>query len=143
MIVSLPLLGANLQTQSDTLNWMDYLGLFVFIIGFAFEAGGDFQLARFKKNPNNKGKVLKTGFWKYTRHPNYFGEVTQWWGLWLIAINAPNSWLSIVGPLTITILILKVSGIPMLEKKMAENPNFIEYKKRTSAFIPLPPKNKT
>jgi steroid 5-alpha reductase family enzyme len=78
--------------------------------------------------------------WQYTRHPNYFGEVTQWWGIWIIALSVPGGWLSIIGPLTITILILKVSGIPMLEKKMAEKPEFTEYSKRTSVFIPLPPR---
>jgi steroid 5-alpha reductase family enzyme len=85
---------------------------------------------------------MQGGLWKYTRHTNYFGEVTQWWGIWLIALNVPIGWFSIIGPVTITILILKVSGIPLLEKKMEENPEFEEYKKRTSIFIPLPPKIK-
>ena len=83
---------------------------------------------------------MQSGLWAYTRHPNYFGEVMQWWGLWIVALSVPDGWLGIIGPITITFLILKVSGIPMLEKKMAENIEFIEYKRRVSVFIPLPRK---
>ena len=110
-------------------------------LGLYFESVGDAQLARFIKNPANKGKLMQSGLWAYTRHPNYFGEVTQWWGIWLIALSVPNGWLGIIGPVTITFLILKVSGIPMLEKKMKENPEFADYKQRVSVFIPLPRKN--
>ena len=86
---------------------------------------------------------MQSGLWAYTRHPNYFGEVVQWWGIWLIAISSLglSGWFSIIGPLTITFLILKVSGIPMLEKKMKKNPEFIEYKRKVSMFFPLPPKD--
>jgi len=119
-------------------NPIDGLGLLIWLIGFLFEAIGDAQLKNFIKNPINKGRLMQDGLWRYTRHPNYFGEVTQWWGLWLIATNVPNGWFGIIGPLTITILILKISGVPLLEKKMTENPEFAEYKKRTSIFIPLP-----
>jgi len=104
------------------------------------KAVGDAQLARFIKNPANSGKIMQSGLWAYTRHPNYFGEVTQWWGIWLIALAVTDGWLGIIGPITITFLILKVSGIPLLEKKMAENPDFTAYKKRVSVFVPLPPK---
>ena len=99
---------------------------------------GDAQLARFIKNPANKGKLMQSGLWAYTRHPNYFGEVTQWWGLWLVALSVPNGWLGIVGPVVITILILKISGVPLLEKKMEKNPEFSKYKQRVNVFIPLP-----
>jgi steroid 5-alpha reductase family enzyme len=112
----------------------------VWVIGFFFESVGDAQLSRFIKDPANKGKLMQSGLWKYTRHPNYFGEVTQWWGLWIIALSVSYGWLGIIGPLTITTLILKVSGIPLLEKSMEGNPEFQEYKKRTSVFFPLPPK---
>ena len=78
MVISLPLLGVNSDAQSNNLNSLDYLAIIVWFVGFTFEAGGDYQLARFKNNPNNKGKVLNTGFWKYTRHPNYFGDATVW-----------------------------------------------------------------
>ena len=81
---------------------------------------------------------MQGGLWAYTRHPNYFGEVTQWWGIWLIALSVSGGVFTIIGPLTITFLILKVSGIPMLEKKMEENPDFAEYKRRVSMFVPLP-----
>jgi len=101
---------------------------------------GDAELARFAKDPLNRGKILQSGLWRYTRHPNYFGEVVQWWGIWLVAVGVPGGWFGIVGPLTITLLILKVSGIPMLEKKMAENPDFAQYKRRTSVFLPWFPK---
>ncbi len=127
--------------RGGPLNWLDFLGILIWVVGFFFELIGDLQLSRFLSNPLNKGKIIKSGLWKYTRHPNYFGEVIQWWGLWIIALSVPYGYLSIIGPLVITILILKVSGIPMLEKKMKENPEFQEYKKRTSAFFPLPPKN--
>lgn len=121
-------------------NWLDIVGVCVWAVGFFFESVGDAQLTAFIKDPANRGRVMKGGLWKYTRHPNYFGEVTQWWGLWIIALSTPYGWLGIIGPLTITILILKVSGIPLLEKSMQGNPEFEEYKKHTSVFFPLPPK---
>jgi len=141
-IIVLPVIMIN-KKMGNGINLIDILGLLIWLTGFLFESIGDAQLAKFIKNPNNKGKLMKSGLWRYTRHPNYFGEVTQWWGLWLITLNIPGYyWLSVIGPITITILILKVSGIPMLEKKMEENPEFAEYKKMTSVFIPLPPKKK-
>jgi len=122
------------------LGILDFVGIAVWLLGFYFEAVGDAQLQKFIKNSENKGKLIQSGLWAYTRHPNYFGEVTQWWGIWLIALSVPSGILAIIGPFTITILILKISGIPMLEKKMEENPEFVEYKRRTSIFIPLPRK---
>ncbi|HNT30722.1 MAG TPA: DUF1295 domain-containing protein, partial [bacterium] len=88
----------------------------------------------------NKGKLLQSGTWRYTRHPNYFGEVTLWWGLWFISLATANSMLGIIGPLTISFLIIKVSGIPLLEKAMKKHPDWPEYAKKTSVFFPLPPK---
>jgi steroid 5-alpha reductase family enzyme len=117
-----------------------YAGIAVWLIGFMFEVVGDWQLARFLKNPENKGKVIQQGLWKYSRHPNYFGEVTLWWGIWIALIGVPYFYLALISPLVITFLILKVSGIPMLEKLMEKNPNWEEYKRKTSVFIPLPPK---
>lgn len=117
-------------------NLLDLLGLAVWIFGFYFESVGDRQLRNFLSNPENKGKILNTGLWKYTRHPNYFGEVTQWWGLGIIAISVPFGLLGLIGPLTITFLILKISGVPMLERSMEENPLFDEYRKTTSKFLP-------
>lgn len=138
-LIVLPVLFINRSSQAE-LGLLDIIGVLVWLIGFYFESVGDSQLAKFIKDPLNKGKLMQSGLWAYTRHPNYFGEVTQWWGIWLIALSASVSWISIVGPLTITILILKVSGIPMLEKKMELNPEFAEYKRRVSKFFPLPPR---
>ena len=113
-----------------------YLGLAIWFIGFFFEAVGDYQLDQFLGNPQNKGKIMRYGLWKYTRHPNYFGEVTQWWGIFVMVVFSPLGLIAIVSPLMITYLILFVSGIPMLEKGFLGNPEFEEYKKRTSAFFP-------
>ena len=129
-----------LAYQSSDLSWLDALGCAVWLVGFVFETVGDLQLARFKNSPGNRGRVITSGLWKYTRHPNYFGEVTLWWGIWLIACSAPGGWKTILGPATITVLILFVSGIPLLEKKYEGNLEFKEYQRRTSAFFPFPPK---
>lgn len=138
-LIVIPVLFIN-KDVGASLGLLDFVGVAVWLLGFYFEVVGDAQLARFIKDPTNKGKLMQSGLWAYTRHPNYFGEVTQWWGIWLIALSVPNGLLAIVGPLTITVLIVKVSGIPMLEKKMAEHPDFAEYKRTVSAFIPLPRK---
>lgn len=139
-MIALPVLVINKNSDS-LLSLIDFVGLAIWLFGFYFEAVGDAQLARFIKNPENKGKLMQSGLWAYTRHPNYFGEVTQWGGIWIISLSAPGSLFAIIGPLTITILILEVSGIPMLEKKMEENPDFVEYKRKTSMFIPMPRRN--
>jgi len=135
-VVALPMLMIN-RSPRGTVGFLGGIGVFVWLLGFLFESVGDAQLARFASDPQNRGKILQTGLWRYTRHPNYFGEVVQWWGIWLLAVGIPGGgWIGIIGPLTITFLILKVSGIPMLEKKMAENPDFADYKRRTSVFVP-------
>lgn len=121
-------------------TWIDKLGLLLWIIGFYFEAVGDLQKTCFKVNPENKGKIMKTGLWKYTRHPNYFGESAMWWGIFLIMLNVPNGWLAVFSPAIITILLLGVSGIPLLEKKHENNKKYQEYAKRTSIFLPWFPK---
>jgi steroid 5-alpha reductase family enzyme len=136
-LIALPVLVINKNGEGIP-GILDFIGVAVWFFGFCFEAIGDAQLARFIKDPANKGKLMQSGLWAYTRHPNYFGEVTQWWGIWLIALAVPNGVFTVVGPLTITFLILKVSGIPMLEIKMEENPGFAEYKRKTSMFIPRP-----
>jgi len=140
LVISLPVI--RVVTAPDApFGLMDLLGAAVWLIGFLFEAVGDWQLLQYKKDPLNKGKVITTGLWRYSRHPNYFGEVTLWWGIYLIALAVPGGWMTIIGPITITALILGVSGIPMLEKKYEGNAEFDEYKRRTSAFFPLPPSN--
>ncbi len=140
MVVSLPLLGVNSQSGSGGLNWMDYLGMVVFTIGFFFEAGGDYQLARFKKNPNNKGKLLTTGFWKYTRHPNYFGDSSVWWSFGIFSIAAGSYW-PVIGSVIMTLLIIKFSGVALLEKSLNESkPQYRDYIRKTSPFFPWFPK---
>jgi len=124
--------------SQGNLNWLNILGILIWLIGFYFEVTADKQLKKFVRNPNNKGKILQSGLWAYSRHPNYFGEVTMWWGIWLLNLSS-NLW-TIVGPLTITFLILKVSGVPLLEKKYDGNTEFENYKKRVSVFIPWWPK---
>lgn len=126
--------------EATVLGFVDLLALSLWLFGFYFESVGDAQLKAFVSNPANKGKLLETGLWKYSRHPNYFGEVTQWWGIFLFSLSLSGSLPVIIGPLTITALILFVSGVPLLEKKYAGRPDFEAYKKRTSIFLPLPPK---
>lgn len=140
MIVSLPLLGISVSKQSGNLNILDFIGILVWLIGFAFEAGGDFQLAQFKKDKKNKGKVLNTGFWKYTRHPNYFGDSAVWWAYALFSIAAGSYW-QIIGSVIMTLLIIKVSGVALLEKTLNKTkPQYREYIEKTNSFFPWFPK---
>jgi len=138
-LIAIPLIYIN-KSNILGIGLFDVLGVILWIFGFYFESVGDAQLKQFVSNPNNKGRIMDRGLWKYSRHPNYFGEVTQWWGIFIIALSVPFGYLTIVGPLTITILILFVSGIPLLEKKYLGRPDFEEYKEKTSIFFPLPPK---
>lgn len=137
-LIALPIIFTGLFDDKTSLGVLDYLGILVWLFGFIFESIGDWQLSKFKSNLKNKGKIMKYGLWKYTRHPNYFGEVTLWWGIFIITLSVPNGVLSILGPLTISFLIIKVSGIPLLEAKYANNKEFEEYKRKTSVFFPLP-----
>ena len=136
-----PVLFINKST--GTIGIVDFFGVLVWLIGYYFESVGDKQLKEFVSNPANKGKIMDQGLWKYTRHPNYFGEVTQWWGIFIIALSIPYGIFTIIGPLTITYLILFVSGIPLLEKKYAGRADFEAYKKKTSVFFPFPPNKAT
>ncbi len=139
-LISAPLLGAQFYGHDKPIGIFDYAGILFWIKGFIFEAGGDYQLAVFRANPANKGKVLNSGFWRYTRHPNYFGDTAVWWGYGLICIGA-GSYLPAVGSLLMTALIIKVSGVALLEKNLADKkPEYKEYIKKTSAFIPWFPK---
>lgn len=139
-LISAPLLGAQYYSGQAKLNILDILGVLVWLIGIIFEAGGDFQLARFKANPQNKGKVLDTGLWKYTRHPNYFGDSCVWWGYGLICL-AGGSYIPVYGSILMTALIIHVSGVFLLERSLAQTkPEYRDYIKMTSAFFPWPPK---
>jgi steroid 5-alpha reductase family enzyme len=141
-LISAPLLAALFYGREISLGWLDYLGILLWIIGVTFEAGGDFQLARFRANPENKGKVLNSGFWHYTRHPNYFGDATVWWGYACFCVAA-GSYLPVLGSLLMTALIIKVSGVSLLEKTLKNSkPQYVDYVQRTSAFIPWFPKKK-
>jgi len=139
-LISTPLLGAQYFGQEKNLGITDYIGFLFWIIGILFEAGGDYQLAAFKANPLNKGKVLDTGFWHYTRHPNYFGDSSVWWGYGFICIGA-GSFIPVLGSLLMTLLIIKVSGVALLEKSLKEQkPQYRNYIRKTSAFLPWFPK---
>jgi steroid 5-alpha reductase family enzyme len=119
---------------------IDILGLCVWLAGFYFEAAGDYQLSRFKARPENKGKIMTGGLWRWTRHPNYFGEAAMWWGIFLMALSVKNGWAAIISPLLITFLLLRISGVSMLEKKYVGNRDFEDYAERTSPFFPWFPK---
>lgn len=137
-IIALPLLAAIVSPAP--LGWLDVVAAGLWGIGLFFETVGDQQLADFKARPENAGQVMDRGLWRYTRHPNYFGEACIWWGFFLFALAA-GGWWSIVSPLLMTLLLLKVSGVSLLEKDIEERrPGYREYVARTNAFIPGPPR---
>ncbi|HVA39982.1 MAG TPA: DUF1295 domain-containing protein [Candidatus Binataceae bacterium] len=138
-VISLPLLGAIRSTRP--LGIFDLCGVIAWFVGFVFEAGGDWQLQRFKADRASAGRVLDRGLWRYTRHPNYFGEFLIWWGYCLIALGA-GAWWSVPGPLLMSVLLLKVSGVALLEKDIGERrPAYAAYVRRTNAFLPWPPRS--
>jgi len=139
LIIASPIVLVN-RSSEEGLIVLDGLGAFLWLTGFLFEAVGDHQLKRFKQKPESKGKIMTSGLWKYTRHPNYFGEAALWWGIFLIALSVRGGWAAVVSPLTISFLLLKVSGVRMLEKKYVGNEEFGVYARRTSAFFPWFPK---
>ena len=133
-VISLPLIVA-IGGQA-AIGLLDYAGIVFFVVGFIFEALGDLQLSRFRSNPENAGKVLDQGLWRYTRHPNYFGNFTMWWGFFLIALST-GGWWTIISPLLMTFLLLKVSGVALLEKDISgRRPQYQQYIRRTNAFFP-------
>ena len=133
-LISAPI--SIMQASPNPIGLLSTIGLFVWIIGFVFEAGSDWQLMRFKSIPANKGKLLTTGLWKLSRHPNYFGDATQWWAFWLISVTQ-TTWWTIFSPILITILLLKVSGVPITEKSMRrETSDYKDYIDTVPAFIP-------
>ncbi len=141
-IVALPLL--QVQTASPAgggWSWLDGLGTALFVAGFAFEVVGDLQLARFRADPANAGRVLDRGLWRYTRHPNYFGDAALWWGLGCLAVAAPGGAWALAGPALLTVLLLRVSGVTLLEAGLhASRPGYRDYAARTSTFLPWPPR---
>jgi steroid 5-alpha reductase family enzyme len=139
-IVALPLIVAGVSGVEQW-SFFTYLGLGFWAIGFFFQAVGDHQLARFLKTRQNKEEILQTGLWKYSRHPNYFGEILMWWGIAVITLPLPWAYLSLLGPVTITVLLVFVSGVPLLEKRYHGNPHYAAYKARTNVLIPWIPKS--
>ena len=140
-LISLPLQVAQISREPASLTWLDFWGALLWAVGFTFESIGDFQLSKFKADPANKGRVMDRGLWAYTRHPNYFGDALLWWGFWLIASTAPGGWWTVISPLMMTTLLMKVSGVALLEKTLVKTrPGYREYIQRTSAFLPMPPK---
>ncbi len=140
-IISTPMLAAQIHPGSQHLTVLDALGILAWLIGFFFESVGDAQLARFKEKPANRGKLITSGVWRYTRHPNYFGDSAQWWGFYLMAAAAGGVW-TIFSPILMTFFLLRVSGVALLEKSMQNRPGYQEYMQTTSAFIPWFPRNK-
>ena len=140
--VALPLLVAVRATQPVALTAVDGLGVLLFAVGFGFEVVGDSQLARFKADPANRGKVLDSGLWRYTRHPNYFGDTTLWWGLYAMAASTPGGWLTVLSPSLMTLLLMRVSGVTLLEDTLkASKPGYRAYIARTPAFVPWLPRD--
>ncbi len=138
-VISAPLYAAQVSTAP--LGVLDWLGAGVWLTGFIFESVGDWQLARFKADPAHKGRVMQSGLWRYTRHPNYFGDALVWWGLFIIALGA-GGWWTVFSPLLMNYLLVNVSGVAMLESTLkTRKPEYAEYIRRTSAFIPGPPKD--
>lgn len=139
-LIATPIVLVNSQTTTSNLNLLDYLGYLVWLIGFIFETIADWQLSEFKTKKGNKTKIMDQGLWKYSRHPNYFGESLIWWGIFVIGLNSPFGYLGIISPVLITFLLLNVSGRPLLEQKYKHNKAWQRYAKHTSSFFPLPPK---
>ena len=140
-IVSLPVQVTQVAGDAP-LGPLDLLGAALFFAGFLFEAVGDAQLARFRADPASAGQVMDRGLWRYTRHPNYFGNALLWWGLFAIALGTPYGPYTIVSPLLMTFLLLRVSGVALLERSIGKRrPAYAAYVERTSAFVPMPPKS--
>ena len=138
--VALPLQWSLGSPHPTTLGWLDLLGLLLWSVGLAFETIGDWQLARFKADPAHRGQVLDQGLWRYTRHPNYFGDFCVWWGIYLVAASGGAGW-TVVSPLLMSFLLIRVSGVRLLESTIAERrPEYVNYIRRTNAFFPGPPR---
>ena len=139
-LVSLPALLV-MGEPGSSLGFWDLLGTVVWALGFGWEAIADWQLLRFKRTPDHQGRILQQGLWRYSRHPNYFGEAVLWWGIFLISLGAGKGLPALVSPVLINYLLLRVSGVPMLESKQEKNSEFQENKHRTNAFFPWFPKH--
>lgn len=140
-VVSVPVQVAATDATPESLGVLAIIGALICLIGLACEATADFQLARFLRDPGSSGQVMDRGIWRYSRHPNYFGDAFFWWGVFLIALETGSAWWTAIGPIVMTTFLLKVSGVALTEKTISSRrPGYAEYVERTSAFIPLPPK---
>lgn len=137
LVIAWPVLHILGSKSGGEPGFINIAGLLIFAAGFYFEAAGDYQLMKFRKNPENKGKIITSGLWKLTRHPNYFGEALLWWGIWLMAVPVVDGIYTIISPITITLLLRYVSGVPMLEKKYEGRADWEAYKKQTPVFMPF------
>jgi steroid 5-alpha reductase family enzyme len=139
--ITVPVQVTQTAAGPEGLTVLDFLGLGIWILGIALEGIADNQLQAFRSNPENRGKVMDRGLWRYSRHPNYFGESLVWWGIFLVAAATPGGWVTLFSPLLMTFFLLKVSGVPLLEEALAERrAGYREYMERTSIFIPWPPR---
>ncbi len=139
-VVAVPVVLVVHRPRQGALGWLDLLAVAVWLVGFVFETAGDWQLTRFKADPANKGRVMTSGVWRYTRHPNYFGDSAVWWGHFLLAAAA-GGWWTVFSPALMTFLLVRVSGVAMLETTLRESkPGYREYIQSTSAFFPRPPR---
>jgi steroid 5-alpha reductase family enzyme len=139
VVISLPLQVA--AQRGPALSWAIVPGLLIYALGLGFEATGDEQLRRFKADPANAGEVMDRGLWRYTRHPNYFGDACIWWGLWLVTLQAGGTWWTVIAPIVMSVLLIRVSGKGLLEQEIGNRrPGYASYIERTSGFLPLPPR---
>ena len=143
LVIASPIIVVNALSYDDVFGSVVWLGFIVWILGFLFESIGDAQLRAFIVQSKNRGKLLTHGLWRYTRHPNYFGEAMMWWGIWMISLSTSSGWYGIASPVVITLLLRFVSGVPMLEKKYEGRTDWESYKLMTNAFFPWFPKSNT
>lgn len=141
-VVALPVQLATLAPSPPGFGWLDLAGTLLWALGLGTESLADWQLAAFKADPAHRGRVMDQGLWRYSRHPNYFGETLVWWGMGLVGCGAEGGWLALAGPALLTWLLLRVSGVTLLDRKMLETrPEYAAYMARTSAFVPWPPRS--
>jgi steroid 5-alpha reductase family enzyme len=139
--VALPVQLGQMSSTPATVGWLGWVGAVIALAGILFESIGDAQITRFKRDPSNQGKVLETGLWRYTRHPNYFGDILAWVGLWLIAAETPLGLWALPGPVLLIVLLTRWSGGVTYEGRLTKSrPGYDDYQRRTSALIPWPPK---
>jgi len=142
-VIGMPLLVVQVAPQPANLTVFDILGTLLWLVGFVFEALGDWQLVRFKADPANKGKVMRTGLWQYTRHPNYFGDAAVWWSYYVLALSVQFGFTVVFSPILMTMLLMRVSGVALLERGLKQTkPEYADYVMNTNAFFPGLPRRK-